>query len=104
MENYNGYDKAYDDNGNISCERYSLNNFLHRTDGPAWISYYENGNVAYEQYALNGLWHRIDGPAVIQYDESGFVIMEICYLLNIEVTRGQLCIPGFVDAFILENS
>jgi hypothetical protein len=65
---------------------------------------YSNGKILYRSYYLNGLSHRLDGPAYIYYDTLGSIICEGYYLLGRHITEEEFNTPGFVDAFILENS
>jgi hypothetical protein len=46
--------------------------------------------------------HRVDGPAYLVYKQG--VEFLYYYLLSKQVTKEQFETPGFIDAFILENS
>jgi hypothetical protein len=59
MENYSTYVVEKNANGRIAFEEYSLNDKLHRIDGPAYVQYYlcktKNKNqIWYQYYYLNG--------------------------------------------------
>ena len=82
------------------------NGGFHRLNNkPALLVFREDGTVDYEMYCVNGEKHRTDGPAWIEYGEDGLIIrcQKFC-LFGKEVTRRKFYTPGFVDAFILENS
>jgi hypothetical protein len=106
VENYNEYKEYWYNHGKdkIKAKSYKLNGRFHRLDGPAYIQYNGDGSVAFEDYAINGQWHRIDGPAYIEYNKRGSIFYEAYYLLNKIISIEDFNTPGFIDAFILENS
>jgi hypothetical protein len=42
-------------NGNKSMEQWKLNGQLHRTDGPAYVTYNQDGSVQTQSYYINGV-------------------------------------------------
>jgi hypothetical protein len=49
-------------------------------------------------------YHRVDGPASIYYNKDGSISSMQYFILDKEITEEQFYTPGFIDAFILENS
>lgn len=66
--------KHYHPNGKLSLVVYTKNGVIHRTDGPAMISYYEDGLLKSKKYMVNGKLHRDRGPAWVKVERRGFVI------------------------------
>lgn len=61
--------------------------------------------IAYFLSETNSKYHRVDGPAVqwfIYGEDKPYC--EFYYILGKEITEEQFNTPGFVDAFIMENS
>jgi len=77
---------GYYDNEKMYIERYFMNGYLHREDGPAVIWYYEDGSVKFEKYYQNGELHRLDGPAYIYYYKGFCNTNEKYYINDIEYT------------------
>ena len=67
---------GYYDNEKMYTERYFMNGYLHREDGPAVIYYWPNGKIKEEKYYKNDQLHRLNGPAFIQYYKDGTVKRE----------------------------
>lgn len=76
---------------------------LHREDGPAHITYYPNTEINCEAYYINGRPHRTDGPAIIYYYKFDHKVIGYRLLGKI-IKDHQFNTPGFIDAFIMENS
>lgn len=81
MENYkNKTITRYPSGQTERCE-YGFGSILHRTNGPARITFHKSGRPHIEQYYINGKTHRTDGPAIIWYDKQGKVTNRL-YVLN----------------------
>lgn len=78
--------------------------FLHREDGPAFLRFRKDGELMLEIWYTNNAVHRIDGPAVIDYHPDGGEENVEYWLLGEFVLKEDFETPGFIDAFILENS
>ena len=52
-------------------EEWWLDGNRHRTDGPAYRTWYENGELECEEWWLDGNRHRTDGPAYQRWYENG---------------------------------
>jgi len=61
---------------------WSLNNKIHREDGPAVQGWHENGQKWYESWWLNGEYHRENGIAYQMWWENGQKGHELWYLNN----------------------
>lgn len=57
----------------ILLERWHINGFRHRIDGPAETDYYNDGSKHIESWYINGKRHNLYQPSVISYDHSGRV-------------------------------
>jgi antitoxin component YwqK of YwqJK toxin-antitoxin module len=104
------------ENGNIQfIEYFNDNDEYHRTDGPAFQSFYENGNiqceswykngnieydawyyvngnVKYVTWHFNGILHKIDGPAKIRYYENGNIAYEYYYINGKQLSKQEFII------------
>jgi hypothetical protein len=49
------------------------------------------------------VYHKIDGPAFIQQNQDGSII-ELYFLFGKHINKEDFYTPGFIDAFILENT
>jgi hypothetical protein len=67
----------------------------HRSYSVEWWGYYIGSEPCY---------HRLDGPAVTYYEHMGSLAGESYYILGIQVSEEDFNTPGFIDAFIVENS
>ena len=47
-------EREYYENGQIRCERYYIDNKLHRENGPAVIHYNDNNEIKTEYYCIHG--------------------------------------------------
>ena len=68
--------------------------YLHRTDGPATISYDSLGRVTQEGYYQNGKHHRDDGPAAIMYDSSSGAVTNESYFKQGKLQNSVLIEAG----------
>ena len=66
----------YWDDGSIRSERWYVDGYLCREDGPACIHYYSDGTVEEESWWLDRKLHRTDGPAYVSYHDDGRVYTE----------------------------
>ena len=58
---------------------YTLEDYIHRTDGPARITHRKDGTVYSKYWYKYGEIHREDGPAIIIYGEHGKIKREEWY-------------------------
>ena len=90
--------QKYHSNGQIQQEIYSSGSQnRHRTDGPAYMTWYDNGQQHTEAYWVNGTLHREDGPAGTFWDEDGNITFQAFYLNGEEVTAYEVL--GDKEAF-----
>ena len=68
-------------------EEWWLDGNRHRTDGPAYRTWYENGELECEEWWLDGNRHRTDGPAYRPWYENGQPRSEGWYLDGKEYTK-----------------
>jgi hypothetical protein len=83
----------------------------HRESGPAYILRYSDpyyikrwGEIISKRYYVNGKLHRLDGPAIKNYAHNDY---EFYFVYGIPISKedfDKINIPGFLDAFVLENS
>jgi hypothetical protein len=100
----------FDNSSNIGIPRYwaeywyYINNgiwYYHRDDGPAYIEYDGDNSMISQSWHKHGKMHRLEGPAYIHYKPTE---CKAYYLFGKRITEEQFYTPGFIDAFILENS
>jgi YD repeat-containing protein len=72
---------TYDKTGNITETRWTLDGKLHRTDGPALVTYYASGNTHTELWYYNGIIFRADDdePTGIEYKDDCTIITKSWY-------------------------
>lgn len=67
----------YYPNGQISYEKWKINNIKHRHDYPAITRYTDNGTIIETHWIQNGIYGRINGPSSIKYFPNGSPKQEI---------------------------
>jgi antitoxin component YwqK of YwqJK toxin-antitoxin module len=66
-------------NGKVKSITYTVNDLLHRDDGPAYQHWNDVGVLVYEEWCQNDCWYRDNGPAVQQWNPAGELTLEIWY-------------------------
>lgn len=66
---------------------YNIENLLHRSDGPALLTFYPNGNKKSEYYYINGELHRENLPALVTYYEDSIIKSESYFEYNMIVIK-----------------
>ena len=76
------YIKEYYPTGVILSDMWVLDEYLHKEDGPALITYYENGAANTIHYYINGKLHNVNGPAYIEFFKETGGLKKVIYYKN----------------------
>lgn len=66
---------------------------LHRTDGPALVSYYPTGEIKLKMWSFNGKKRRRNGPSVIEYFKTGEISKKIWFFDDLEGGNKKPAVP-----------
>lgn len=69
--------KIVDKNGNVYMISYKRDGKFHRTNGPAYVTFFQNGVKFSERYYIDGFPENKNGPTTVRYHENGKIRSKI---------------------------